>query len=321
MVAAAGGGYPRRVAPRDLTGQRVLLTGASSGVGAAAAVAFARAGADVALLARNADGLERVAFRVRQHGRRALVLPADLADQDAVSAAVARVEQEWGGLDVAVSNAAAMVFGPFKDVPKRDFDRTIDVTFIGAVNLIRAALPALERTAGVLVVNGSINGLAPLPAFSAYSASKHALRGFVKSLRIELRGQRSRVRVAMVHPGAIDTPVWKAISTVTGRQPRTPPEGYRADVIGDALVAMARSPRAEMTVGAEAAVFSWLWRIRPLDDLVLGLVYRYYLSGRAPAVADPLWEPTGDGTPGGPLIGRPSLWAPVRRRLPWPPVR
>jgi len=309
------------VARRDLTGQRVLVTGASSGVGAAAAVAFARAGADVALLARSADGLERVAFRVRQHGRRALVLPADLTDQDAVDAAVAHVDREWGGLDVAVSNAAALVFGPFKDVPKRDFDRTIAVTFAGAVNLIRATLPLLERSAGVLVVNGSINGLAPLPAFSAYSAAKHALRGFVKSLRIELRGQRSRVRVALVNAGAIDTPIWKAITTVTGRQPRKPPEGYHPEVIADALVAMARSPRAEITVGAEAVLFSWLWRLRPLDDLVLGLVYRYYLSGRAPAVADPLWEPTGDGTAAGPLIGRPSLWAPVRRRLPWPPVR
>jgi len=321
MVAAGRRGYPRRVARRDLTGQRVLITGASSGVGAAAAVCFARAGADVALLARNAPGLERVAFRVRQHGRRALVLPADLTDQDAVSAAVAQVERAWGGLDVAVSNAAALAFGPFRDVPKRDFDRTVEVSFVGAVNFIRAALPLLERSAGVLVVTGSINGLAPLPAFSAYAASKHALRGFVKSLRIELRAQRSRVRVAMVNPGAIDTPIWEAITTATGRRPRTPPEGYRPEVIGDALVAMARSPRPEMTVGAEAVAFSWLWRLRPVDDLVLGLVYRYYLSGRAPAVADPLWDPTGDGTPGGPLVGRPSLWAPVRRRLPWPPVR
>jgi NAD(P)-dependent dehydrogenase (short-subunit alcohol dehydrogenase family) len=154
------------VASRDLTGNRVLITGASSGVGAAAAVAFAKAGADVALLARNAPGLERVAFRVRQHGRRALVLPVDLTDQPAVDAAVARVEREWGGLDVAVSNAAAMAFGPFREVSKADFDRTIAVTFLGAVDMIRAVLPALERTKGVLVITGSINGLAPLPAFA-----------------------------------------------------------------------------------------------------------------------------------------------------------
>ena len=299
----------------------MLITGASSGVGAAAAVSFAKAGADVALLARSAEGLERVAFRVRQHGRRALVVPADLTDQDAVQHAVDRVEQEWGGLDVAVSNAAAMAYGPFKDIPKASFDRTIDVSFGGAVNFIRATLPLLERSGGVLAVTGSINGLAPLPAFSAYSAAKHALRGFVRSLRIELRAQHSKVRVALVNPGAVDTPIWKAITTVTGRQPRTPPEGYNAEVIADTLVAVARSPRAEMTVGLEGFVFSVLWRLPVVQDVVLGLVYRYYMSGRAPAVADPLWKATGDGTPQGPLIGRPSLWAPVRRRLPWPPVR
>ena len=307
------------MARRDLSGRRVLITGASSGVGAAAAVAFARAGADVALLARNADGLERVAVRVRRHGRRAIVAPADVADQAAVDRAVAVVEREWGGLDVVVSNAAAMVFGPFRQVSKADFDRTVATTFLGAVNVVRAALPALERSSGVLVVTGSINGVAPLPTFSAYSASKHALRGFVRSLRIELKAQRSAVRVALVNPGAVDTPVWRAVTTATGRRPRTPPEGYRAEAIADALVAMARAPRAEITVGAEAKFFAWLWTTRPFDDLVLGLVYRYYLSGRTPAAGDPLNEPHGDGRPDGPLIGRPSLWGPLRVRIPWPP--
>src|SRR5688500_18463926 len=97
---------------------RVLITGASSGVGAAAARAFAAAGDDVALLARSEPGLERVAEVVRGHGARALVLACDITDQAAVDAAVARVEAEWGGLDVAVSNAAAMAFGPFTEVPK-----------------------------------------------------------------------------------------------------------------------------------------------------------------------------------------------------------
>lgn len=297
------------------------MTGASSGVGAAAAVAFARAGCDVALLARNAPGLDRVAFRVRQHGRRALVLPADLTNQQAVDAAVARVTAEWGGVDIAVSNAAAVVFGPFGRVPKADFDRTVAVSFLGAVDFVRAVLPALERSGGVLVVTGSINGLAPLPAFTSYAAAKHALRGFVRSLRIELRAHGSRVRVSLVNAGAIDTPVWTAMSSVTGRLPRTPPEGYRADVVADALVAMARAPRAELTIGGEAKLFSWLWRLRPLDELVLRLVYRYYLSGRRRAVADPLWAPHGTGRPDGPLAGRASLWAPIRLRLPWPPQR
>jgi NAD(P)-dependent dehydrogenase (short-subunit alcohol dehydrogenase family) len=306
--------------PTDaLTGRRVLVTGASSGVGAAAAVQFARAGCDVALLARNAQGLDAVASRVRGLGAQALVLPADVTSQAALDGAVAEVERAWGGLDVAVSNAAAMAFGPFERVPKADFDRTVEVTFLGAVNLVRAALPALERSGGVLVVTGSINALAPLPGFAAYAASKHALRSFLRSLRIELRARRSRVRVAIVNPGAIDTPVWRSVTSATGRLPRRPPQGYTADTVARALVAAARRPRAELTVGGEAKLWLALWRLRPLDELVLGLVYRWYLSGRTPAHEDPLWQPSGDGRADGPLIGRPSLWAPIRTRISWPP--
>ena len=302
--------------PADLTGRRVLITGASSGVGAAAAESFARAGCDVAVLARNAPGLEVVADRVRSCGSRALVLPVDVTDQQGLDAAVATVEREWGGLDVLVVNHAAMAFGPFVKVPKADFDRTLEVTFLGAVNAVRAGLPALERTAGTLLVTGSINALAPLPSFAAYASSKHALRGFVRTLRIELRTTGSKVRVGMVHPGAVDTPVWRSVTSATGRKPLAPPEGYKASVIGDALVSMARAPRPEVVVGAEAKMFSWLWRIAPLDQVILGLVHRYYNLGRKPATGDPLWEGTGDGSPDGPLLGRPSLWAPIRMRLP-----
>jgi NAD(P)-dependent dehydrogenase (short-subunit alcohol dehydrogenase family) len=307
------------VGERSLSGRRVLVSGASSGVGAAAAVAFAREGCDVALLARSRSGLEAVARRVRGHGAHALVVPADLTDRDAVDAAVAQVVDAWGGVDVVVSNAAAMAYGPFQRVPGRDFDRTVGVTFLGAVNLVRACLPALERSAGVVVVTGSINALTPLPSFAAYAASKAALRSFLRSLRIELRAQRSPVRIALVHPGAIDTPVWRTVTSATGRLPRTPPEGYRADAIAAALVAMARRPRAEVIVGGEAKLWSILWRLKPLDEVVLGLVHRWYQSGRRPARENPLWDPSGDGSPTGPLLARPSLWAPIRMRLPWPP--
>jgi NAD(P)-dependent dehydrogenase (short-subunit alcohol dehydrogenase family) len=307
------------VGERSLSGGRVLVTGASSGVGAAAAVAFARAGCDVALLARNRPGLEVVAGRVRGHGSRTLVLPADLTDRDAVEAAVGQVLDAWGGLDVAVSNAAAMAYGPFERVPGRDFDRTVGVTFLGAVNLVRACLPALERSAGVVVVTGSINALAPLPSFAAYAASKAALRSFLRSLRIELLARRSPVRLALVHPGAIDTPVWRSVTSATGRLPRTPPQGYSADAIAATLVAMARRPRAEVIVGGEAKLWSILWRLKPVDELVLALVHRWYQSGRRPARENPLWDPAGDGSPKGPILGRPSLWAPIRMRVPWPP--
>ena len=301
----------------DLSGRRVLVTGASSGVGAAAAVAFARRGCDVALLARSRPGLEVVAERVRACGVRALVLEADVADAAAVDAAVAEVVASWVGLDVVATNAAAMAFGAFADVAPRDFDRTVAVTFLGAVHVVRAALPALERSGGVVVATGSINARTPLPSFAAYAASKAALRSFLQSLRIELRARGSAVRVAMVNPGAISTPVWRSVTSASGRLPRRPPEGYRAEVVADAIVSAATRPRREVTVGGESHFWLRLWRTRGLGSFVLGLVHRWYHSGRRPAIGNPLWEPTGDGSTSGLPVGRPSLWAPIRNRLPW----
>jgi NAD(P)-dependent dehydrogenase (short-subunit alcohol dehydrogenase family) len=186
------------------------------------------------------------------------------------------------------------------------------------VNVVRAALPALERTHGVLVATGSLMTKVPLPTFSSYAASKHALRGFLNSLRIELRAQGSPVRIAMLHPGAIDTPFWRNASSATGRQPRLPPEGYQPIVMGKALVELAQRPRPEVTIGAEGKAIELLWRLfRPGGDLLLRFVHRWYLSGSNEAPnPNALWEPRGEGwEETGPMIGRPSLTAPLRWRL------
>ena len=297
---------------------RVLLTGASSGVGLAAARAFADAGHDLALVARHPGGLEVAAQIVRGRGRRAVMLPCDVSDQDAVDAAVAQAERELGGIDAVVANHAAPVFGPFADVPKRDFDRCIDVTFLGTVNLLRASLPALERSRGVFVATGSLMTKVPLPTFSSYAAAKHGLRGFLNSVRVELRAQGSPVRIAMLHPGSIDTPFWRNATSVTGKQPRLPPEGYQPYVMAKGLVELAERPRAEVTIGAEGKLIELLWRwFRPGGDLVLRAVHHWYMSGRKPASrANALWEPRGEGwEETGPMIGRPSLTAPLRWKL------
>ncbi len=301
-----------------MEGKRVLITGASSGVGLAAARAFADAGADVALLARHPGGLDTAAQLVRGRGRRAVVLPCDVADQAQVDGAIEQAERELGALDVVVVNHAAPMFGPFTSVRKEDFDRAVEVTFLGAVNVVRAALPALERSHGVLVATGSLMTKVPLPTFSSYAASKHALRGFLNSLRIELRAQGSPVRVAMLNPGSIDTPFWRHASSATGHQPRLPPEGYRPSVMGRGLVELAQRPRAEVTIGAEGKAVELLWRLfPPAGDVLLRLVHHWYMSGRKPAPnPNSLWQPRGEGwEETGPMIGRPSLTAPLRWRL------
>ncbi|MDX6702315.1 MAG: hypothetical protein QOF26_2541 [Baekduia sp.] len=295
----------------DLHDRVVLITGASSGVGAAAAEAFAAEGAHVALLARSERGLERVARRVRSYGVRALVLPGDVTDAVAVSTAVARTEAELGGLDVLVSNAAAMVFGRFEQVTPEDFDRTIAVTFTGAVNVIRSALPALARRHGTIVAVGSTMTTVPLPTFSSYAAAKHALRGFLGSLRMELRAAGEPVTVSLVNPGPIDTPLWDHTTTATGRLSRKPPDAYTPEAVANVVVACARRPRAEATVGFDGRFMELAWAYaRPVAERILGVVHRLYRSGHEPATGPgALWEPSGEGETRDAMHGRPSVTA------------
>jgi NAD(P)-dependent dehydrogenase (short-subunit alcohol dehydrogenase family) len=281
-----------------LEGKAVLITGASSGIGYCAAEAFAAAGADVALSARSVDGLERAASRVRAHGRRAVVVPADLTDRAAVEAAVERAVAELGRLDLLVPAAAIVVFGSFGEVEADDFKRVVQTSLIGVVDLVRAALPALERSGGSIVAMGSLMSRQPLPQLASYAAAKHGLRGFLNTLRVELQARGSAVTVSQLHPGAVNTPVWTAMPSAIGRLPRRPPEGYDPAAVAKALVHLAEHPRAEMVFGAETRALDLLWNhARPLGDLLLVLVHHYFRSGRRPATDGlrALHEGIGDG--------------------------
>lgn len=301
----------------DLRDKVVLITGASSGVGAAAAEAFACEGAHVALLARSRPGLETVARRARGYGVRALVLEADVTDRPAVEAAVRRTVAELGRLDVLVSNAAAMVFGRFERVAPEDFDRTIDVTFLGAVNVIRAALPELAQRRGAIVAVGSTMASVPLPTFSSYTAAKYALRGFLETLRLELHAAGDPVSVSLVNPGPIDTPLWERTTSATGRRAAKPPDAYSPESVAKVLVDAARHRRREATVGLEGRLMELGWRYaRPLAEPFLGLVSRLYSSGRDPMPdRGTLWEPQGTGETRDGMHGRPSVTAAVARAL------
>jgi len=306
-----------------LDGQRALVTGASSGIGAATAQLLAREGADVALLARGETGLQRVAARVQEEGRQALVLRADVADHAALAAAVGDAIRQLGGLDVVVVAAAAGAFGRFDEIPPEDFERCVRVTLLGAVDTIRTVLPELERTAGRLVVVGSAVDQIELPLLSPYVAAKHGLHGFLNSLRAELRASGSSVKVTEVRPGAVDTPFWLHL-THRGRlvPPSIPPlTTYTAESVARAVVACTIAPRRSITVGGSTLLLSFAERhARPLMERALALAGRF---ARARAHRDEtprgLWEPSGDGTLDGHLHGRPSLLAALQLRGTRPP--
>ena len=288
-----------------LKGKRVLVTGASSGVGLATVERLAREGATLALIARGAEALEQAAGRARAHGAVAHALPVDVTDRDAVTAAVLRADALLGGIDVVVSNAGAVAFGHFLEVEPEDFDRTVEITFTGAVNVIRTALPILRERQGMIVVVSSMMARLPLPAFSAYTASKHALRGFLNTLSVEEREQRTGVRFAMVSPGPLDTPVYGRATSAGGRQPAKLFDAYEADEIAKAVVRAIGRPRHDHVVGGESKLMTALYTVaRPLGELPLVLVDRWYRLGGEPATPPgALWSANdrarvGDGHPG-----------------------
>ena len=270
-----------------LRGKRVLLTGATSGIGLAAVERFAAAGADLALLARGEAALAEAAAVAREHGGAVHVFPVDLGDRAAAEAAVAGAVAALGGLDVLVSNAGAVAFGHFLEVPPDDFDRTVQVTFTGAVNVIRAALPELRATRGTLVATSSIMARMPLPAFSSYTAAKHALRGFLNAVQVEEREQRTGVRVALVAPGPTDTPIYARATSATGRAPAILPDAYHADEVAAVLVESAVRPRRERIVGGESRLVDLGYRTaRPVVELLLVHVDRWFRTGTGRRSAD-----------------------------------
>jgi NAD(P)-dependent dehydrogenase (short-subunit alcohol dehydrogenase family) len=279
----------------QLLGKRILLTGATSGVGLAAVERFAREGADLALVARGEAALAEAAAVAREHGGAVHVFAADLADRAAAVAAVEAAVERLGGLDVVVSNAGAVAFGHFLEVDPDDFDRTMAVTFTGAVNVIRAALPELRATRGVIVATSSIMARMPLPAFSSYASAKHALRGFLNTLQIEEREQRSGVRVAMVSPGPVDTPIYERATSATGRRPAVLPDAYHAESVAAVLVEAVLAPRHDRIVGGESQLAERLYRhVRPAGELLLVMVDRWFRTGTIPAQhPGALWQPIG----------------------------
>lgn len=205
---------------RRFAGQRVLVAGASSGIGLACALLFAREGADVAVLARSRAGLDVAVRRLEAEGARALALPCDVTDREGVERAVGEAAERLGGVDVFVSAPAALVYGPFAELSPADFDRSFDVTFRGVVNAVRAVLPHLERAPrGRLVVVASMASKVPIPLHSPYVAAKHALRGFLNALRVELRHAGSSVAVCAVPPAFVATPFLEHATSVVGTQP------------------------------------------------------------------------------------------------------
>ena len=228
----------------------VVVTGASAGLGRAIVRAFAREGAHIGLLARGVDGLLGARAEVEQLGGKALVLPLDVTNAEAIEAAAARVEEEFGPIDIWINNAMVSVFSPTKLMKPEEYKRVTEVTYLGVVYGTLAALKRmLPRDRGVIVQVGSALAYRGIPLQSAYCAAKHAIQGFNDSLRSELIHDESNVRVTMVQLPAMNTPQFSWVKSRLPRKPQPVPPIYQPEIGAEAIVFAAHNDRREMYVG------------------------------------------------------------------------
>ncbi len=229
----------------------VVVTGATAGVGRATAIALGRRGDAVALLGRGRAGLEAAAADVERAGGRALTVPTDVADADAVDAAASRVGDELGPIDVWVNNAMATVFGKVTSTSPEEFRRATEVTYLGFVWGTMAALRRMvPRDRGSIVQVGSALSYRAIPLQAAYCGSKFAVRGFTDSLRSELLHDGSHVRLTMVQLPAVNTPQFDWGASKMPKQPRPVAPIFDPDVAAEAVVWATDHDRRELWVGA-----------------------------------------------------------------------
>jgi NADP-dependent 3-hydroxy acid dehydrogenase YdfG len=228
----------------------VVITGASAGIGRATARRFARRGYDVGLIAREEDRLDATLGEITALGRRAVALPLDVADADAVDAAAERVEGELGPIDVWVNNASTSVVSPVDQLASEEVRRVTDVTYLGTVYGTQAALRRMRlRDSGVIVQVGSGLAYRSVPLQAAYCGAKAAARGFTDGVRCELIHDDSHVRITMVHLPAVNTPQFSWVRSRLPRAMQPLPPVYQPEVAAQAIVWAAEHPRREFVIG------------------------------------------------------------------------
>jgi NAD(P)-dependent dehydrogenase (short-subunit alcohol dehydrogenase family) len=283
----------------------------------------------VALLARGEQGLDAAAEEIRSRGGKALTVPVDVADADAVFAAAERVESELGPIDVWINDAFTSVFAPFTGISPEEFKRVTEVSYLGYVYGTRAALDRMmPRDRGAIVQVGSALAYRGIPLQSAYCGAKHAIQGFNEALRCELLHMRTRVRTTMVQLPAVNTPQFDWVLSRLRRHAQPVPPIYQPEVAADAIVYAADHPeRREYRVGASTVATLIANATAP------GLLDRYlaatgFSSQQTDQARDPrqpsnLWEPADEyidygahGDFDSPAVSRdPQVWASQHRGL------
>jgi NADP-dependent 3-hydroxy acid dehydrogenase YdfG len=248
---------------RELKGAVVVLTGASSGIGRAAALLFATRGARLVLAAREPDALEEVTVECRDtFGAQAVAVVTDVRDEASVDALAQIALERFGRIDVWVNDAAVYMMGTIEDCPTQAVKELFDTNVMGTFYGTRAAMAVFRRQRrGVLVNMGSVAGKISYAKAGVYCASKHAIHALTETLRQETLG--TDIHACLVVPATVDTPLFQHAANYTGREIVAMRPIYRPQRVAHAIVSLAERPRREAVIGAAPRLMTLFDRIVP----------------------------------------------------------
>lgn len=234
---------------KPLADQVLLITGASSGIGLVTARMAADAGARVMLVARNGTALADAVRQIEAVGGVADFAVADVAIAEELRAAAAKAIARFGRIDTWVNNAGVTIYAKLADTPLDEHRRMFETNYFGVVNGATIAVEHLRADGGALITVASIAADLPSPILGAYAASKHAVKGYINALRMELTAEAAPIVVTLIKPAGIDTPIGRHAANHLDGEAMVPPPVYDPALVATAILDAAVHPRRAVTVG------------------------------------------------------------------------
>lgn len=285
----------RKLKPLDR--QVMVVTGATSGIGLLVATTAARKGAQVFLIARDETALMFVRDRIISAGGTADFASADVGDAGAVEAAAQLAVNRFGRIDSWINNAGVAIYARLLDTPDDQHARMFATNYFGVVHGCKAAVRHMRRTGGAIITVASIASDMPSPILGAYSASKHAVAAFVRSLRIEVRADAIPISITLLKPSGAATPIAKHAANHQQGEALVPPPPYDPQIVADAVLFCAQYPRREVAIGGVGRLQSGFAQLFPsafekLAPIVMPLLQT---DRRKRTETNNLWQSEVDG--------------------------
>lgn len=284
---------------KKLHQQVMVITGASSGIGLATARGASRAGASLVLASRHQAALQEICEAINQDGGEAVHVVADVGEEADVQKIADKAIEAFGGFDTWINNAGVVVFSELKDMPVDEHQRLFQTNYWGVVHGSQiAAAHFRQRPGGGTLINiASINSEMPTPILGAYSASKAAVKAFSEVLRMELMHEKAPVKVSIIMPSGISTPIADHARSHMNDRGKVLSPVYDVELVARTILKAAQRPVRNITIGDSGRLSIMAWTLLPtlMDQVISRVLPRAQSSGKPKLLHDNLFSPADDG--------------------------